>query len=102
MLTEDYFMRMINQILAVLTKIIGLKDVGQYQEAQQIVNQSLEQLLQSIRKFWRIWKSALRRSGFSPDGLIYGKVLRYTISSAQTDGRFQCNEYTHHPRRISL
>ena len=45
MLTEDYFMRMINQMLAVLTKIIGLKDVGQYQEAQQIVNQSLEQLL---------------------------------------------------------
>jgi hypothetical protein len=79
MLTEDYFMRMINQILAVLTKIIGLKDVGQYQEAQQIVNQS---------KFWRIWKSALRRSGFLPDGLIYGKVLRYTISSAPTDGRF--------------
>jgi hypothetical protein len=72
MLTEDYFMRMINQMLAVLTKIIGLKDVGQYQEAQQIVNQSLEQLLQSIRKFWRIWKSALRRSGFLPDGLIYG------------------------------
>jgi tetratricopeptide (TPR) repeat protein len=45
MLTEDYFMRMINQMLAVLTKIIGLKDAGQYQEAQQIINQSLEQLL---------------------------------------------------------
>jgi hypothetical protein len=45
MLTEDYFMRMINQMLAVLTKIIGLKDAGQYHEAQQIINQSLEQLL---------------------------------------------------------
>jgi hypothetical protein len=45
MLTEDYFMRIINQMLAVLTKIIGLKDAGQYQEAQQIINQSLEQLL---------------------------------------------------------
>jgi tetratricopeptide (TPR) repeat protein len=45
MLTEDYFMRMINQMLVVLTKIIGLKDAGQFQEAQQIINQSLEQLL---------------------------------------------------------
>ncbi len=45
MLTEDYFMRMINQMLAVLTKILYLKEAGQYQEAQQIINQSLEQLL---------------------------------------------------------
>jgi hypothetical protein len=45
MLTEDYFMRMINQMLAVLTKIIGLKEAGQYQAAQEIINQSLEQLL---------------------------------------------------------
>ena len=45
MLTEDYFMRMINQMLAVLTKIPYLKEAGQYQEAQQIINQSLEQLL---------------------------------------------------------
>ena len=45
MLTEDYFMRMINQMLAVLTKILYLKESGQYQEAQQIINQSLEELL---------------------------------------------------------
>lgn len=45
MLTEDYFMRMINQMLAVLTKILYLKEAGQYQEAQQIINQSLEELL---------------------------------------------------------
>lgn len=45
MLTEDYFMRMINQMLAVLTKILYLKEAGQYQEAQMEIDQSLEQLL---------------------------------------------------------
>ncbi|UCD99922.1 MAG: hypothetical protein JSV42_04155 [Chloroflexota bacterium] len=45
MLTEDYFMRMINQMLAVLTKIITLRDTGLYNQAQDIINQSLEQLL---------------------------------------------------------
>ncbi len=45
MLTEDYIMRMINQMVAVLAKLIGLKDVGQYQSAQQVIDQSLEQLL---------------------------------------------------------
>lgn len=45
MLTEDYIMRMINQMIAVLTKLIGLKNAGQYQEAQQMIDQSLEQLL---------------------------------------------------------
>lgn len=45
MLTEDYIMRMINQMVAVLTKLIGLKDAGQYQSAQQVIDQSLEQLL---------------------------------------------------------
>ncbi len=45
MLTEDYFMRMINQMLAVLLKIIGLKEAGQHQEALEIIDQSLEQLL---------------------------------------------------------
>jgi tetratricopeptide (TPR) repeat protein len=45
MLTEDYIMRMINQMVAVLAKLIGLKDAGQYQSAQQVIDQSLEQLL---------------------------------------------------------
>jgi len=45
MLTEDYFMRMINQVLAVLTQILYHKEAGQYQEAQVLIDQSLEQLL---------------------------------------------------------
>ena len=45
MFTEDYIMRMINQMVMVLASIIGLRKAGQYQEAQQLVNQSLEQLL---------------------------------------------------------
>jgi tetratricopeptide (TPR) repeat protein len=45
MFTEDYIMRMINQMVMVLASIIGLRKAGQYQEAHQLVNQSLEQLL---------------------------------------------------------
>jgi hypothetical protein len=45
MLTEDYFMRMINQMLVVLTQILFHKEAGQYQEAQVLINQSLEELL---------------------------------------------------------
>ncbi len=45
MLTEDYFMRMINQMLAVLLKIVRLKEAGQHHEALEIIDQSLEQLL---------------------------------------------------------
>ncbi len=45
MLTEDYFMRMINQMLAVLIQILYHKEAGQYQEAQILIDQSLEQLL---------------------------------------------------------
>lgn len=45
MFTEDYIMRMINQMIIVLASIIGLRKAGQYKEAQQLVNQSLEQLL---------------------------------------------------------
>ena len=45
MLTEDYFMRMINQMLAVLTQILYHTEVGQHQEAQTLIDQSLEQLL---------------------------------------------------------
>jgi tetratricopeptide (TPR) repeat protein len=45
MLTEDYLLRMINQAVAVLVKIVGLKKSGNYQEAQQAVDQALELLL---------------------------------------------------------
>ena len=38
-------MRMINQMLAVLTQILFHKEAGQYQEAQVLINQSLEELL---------------------------------------------------------
>jgi len=45
MFTEDYIMRMINQMVMVLASIIGFRKAGQFQEAQQLINQSLEQLL---------------------------------------------------------
>jgi hypothetical protein len=45
MFTEDYIMRMINQMIIVLASIIGFRKAGQFQEAQQLINQSLEQLL---------------------------------------------------------
>jgi hypothetical protein len=45
MLTEDYIMRMINQALAALLKLIGLKRAGQYAAARQMIDQSLELLL---------------------------------------------------------
>jgi hypothetical protein len=45
MLTEDYIMRMINMALAVLVKILGFKQAGQYNEAAQHINQALEMLM---------------------------------------------------------
>ena len=45
MLSEDYLIRMIRQVAAVIAKIIGLKMAGQYQEALQAIDQALEQLL---------------------------------------------------------
>lgn len=42
MLTEDYIMRMLNQALAVLIKVIGLKQAGRRQEALQSIDQALE------------------------------------------------------------
>jgi hypothetical protein len=45
MLTDDYLIRMINQAIAVLLTIAGLKASGQYQEALQHIEQSLEQLI---------------------------------------------------------
>jgi hypothetical protein len=45
MLTEDYIMRMINQVLAVLVKIMAFKQAGRHQEANQAIDQALEQVL---------------------------------------------------------
>ncbi len=44
MLTEDYIIRMISTVLTALTRIMGLKTTGQYQEAQAIIDQTLEEL----------------------------------------------------------
>lgn len=45
MLTEDYLIRMINQAVAALATIAGLKKAGQHQEALQAIDQAVEQLL---------------------------------------------------------
>jgi hypothetical protein len=45
MLTEDYIMRMINQALVVLRRILRMRETGQHQAALQEVDQALEQLL---------------------------------------------------------
>ena len=45
MLTEDYIMRMINQALAALLIALGLKKVGQYNEALQTYDQAIKSLL---------------------------------------------------------
>lgn len=45
MFSEDYLMRIIRQATAVFARIIGLKSVGQYQEALKVVDQTLEILL---------------------------------------------------------
>jgi hypothetical protein len=45
MLTEDYIMRMINQAIYVLRKILGLKGAGKYQEALLEIDMMLEALL---------------------------------------------------------
>ena len=44
MFTEDYLMRIINQVLAVLMNAIGLRKAGKYSEARQAVEQAIEQL----------------------------------------------------------
>jgi hypothetical protein len=43
--TEDFILRMINQAVAVLLQIIGFRQAKKYQEAQQAIDQSLEQLI---------------------------------------------------------
>jgi hypothetical protein len=45
MLTEDYIMRMISQALAALMTALGLKKAGQLSQAQQALDQALENLL---------------------------------------------------------
>ena len=45
MYTQDFIKRMINQLVAALQMIIGLKAAGQYGQALQAINQALEQLL---------------------------------------------------------
>lgn len=45
MYTQDYIKRMINQLVAALQMIIGLKAAGQYGQALQAIDQALEQLL---------------------------------------------------------
>jgi len=45
MFSEDYLIRMIRQATAVFARIIGLKSAGQYQEALQVIDQTLEQFL---------------------------------------------------------
>jgi hypothetical protein len=43
MLSQDYLIRIIRQATAVIAKIIGLKEAGQYQEALQVIDQTMEQ-----------------------------------------------------------
>ena len=45
MYTQDFIKRMINQFVAALQMIIGLKAAGQYGQALQAIDQALEQLL---------------------------------------------------------
>jgi hypothetical protein len=44
MFTEDYLMRIINQAIAALMIAIGLRKAGKYSEAQQAIQQAIEQL----------------------------------------------------------
>ena len=44
MFTEDYLMRIINQVLAALMAAAGLRKAGRYEEARQAIDQAVEQL----------------------------------------------------------
>ncbi|MFH1524287.1 MAG: DUF6483 family protein [Chloroflexota bacterium] len=44
MFTEDYVMRIINQAIAVLLSVVGLKKAGKYSEARQMIEQAIQQL----------------------------------------------------------
>ena len=43
MLFEDYILRQISQLVAVLAKIAGFKQAGSYQEAFKIIDQTIEE-----------------------------------------------------------
>jgi tetratricopeptide (TPR) repeat protein len=45
MFSEDYVLRIISQAMAALTTVLGLKKAGKYDQAQQVIDQALEQLL---------------------------------------------------------
>jgi cellobiose-specific phosphotransferase system component IIA len=45
MFTEDYLMRIINQATAALMIALGLRKAGKYSEAQQAIQQAIEQLI---------------------------------------------------------
>ncbi|MBN2388792.1 MAG: hypothetical protein JXB85_17385 [Anaerolineales bacterium] len=44
MFSEDYILRMINRLVAVLARVLGLKQAGKYDEARQLIDQSLSEL----------------------------------------------------------
>lgn len=44
-ITEDYILRMISLAIAALLRAIGLRKGGQYEQAEQAIDQALEQLL---------------------------------------------------------
>jgi hypothetical protein len=44
MFTEDYLMRIINQAIAVLMSVVGLRKAGKYSDAQQMIEQAIQQL----------------------------------------------------------
>jgi len=44
MFTDDHIIRQIAQLVAVLKKIAGFKNAGEYSEAHAIINQNLEEL----------------------------------------------------------
>ena len=44
MFTEDYLMRIINQAIAVLMSVVGLRKAGKYSEARQMIEQAIQQL----------------------------------------------------------
>jgi hypothetical protein len=42
MFTDDYILRQVNLLVAVLAKIAGLKKAGEFQEAQKVIDQAIE------------------------------------------------------------
>ena len=44
MLTEDYILRQISQLVAILAKVAGLKKAGKYLQASQLIDQTINEL----------------------------------------------------------